>query len=80
MIKRLSFTDGELLELRRALALIECADRDAKVNMSDDAQRDKTRALAKLNRATNYIDPFAGITTSVDVRTGELYDNGVKVE
>lgn len=53
MAKRLQalFTDGELVELRRALILIAGEDASANVNMEAEAILDKKSALKKLNAA-----------------------------
>lgn len=60
------FTRAELIELRRALDLIIMEDNDCKVNVDAASVAAKASALAKLNRATGWTDPFAG-GTYVDV-------------
>lgn len=51
MTCRISFTQGELIELIRALDLIAQEDATADVNMDADACRDKASARTKLDRA-----------------------------
>lgn len=56
----MSFSIGELEELRRAMSLIANEDRSCHVNMDPESVRDKASALAKLNRATGWKDRLAG--------------------
>lgn len=72
MKRRVTFTDGELRQLRRAVALIATEDHNCRVNMDPAAVADKMSALKKLNKLTNYTDPFADFTHVLDVRTGKV--------
>lgn len=57
---QLKFTRDELVELRRALHLIHGEDTACDVNMDAASVKAKKSALAKLNKATGWTDPFAG--------------------